>query len=425
MSTLSKFDFSSALFNFLDSSFSTFHTVKNLRNLLLSAGFIELSEKAAWELSPGDCAFVIRNQSSILAFRQGDFSTVSPSFRIALAHTDSPGLKLKCHAAEQCSSGLRIPVESYGGLINSSWLDRPLGVAGRITLLDSEETEPQLVVSDRALAVIPNPAIHMLNSINDGFKYKPQTHLAALFGEAQLKDLYYELLEDKEAAEKELVAELYLYDTKKACHSGIKNDMILAPKLDNLLSCFAAAMAIKESKTQTHTQVMFLADNEEVGSNTGQGADSAFLRDVLSRLMPKDSCREEFLRALAASKMISADAAHALHPNFTEEYDPAYSPKINEGLVIKSNASQRYASNAITEAEFLRLCKKADIPVQFFAMHSDKRCGSTIGPICSALLGIPTVDIGVPMWAMHSSKESCGSKDPEYLYKAFKVFWRE
>jgi aspartyl aminopeptidase len=268
----------------------------------------------------------------------------------------------------------------------------------------------------------------MSRDINEGFRYNPQQHLAALFGKATLEDLFAKLLpkRKKRPAPDALVAELFLYETESACLTGLTQQLILAPRLDNLASCYAAVNALCNMKPSKSSRVLFLADNEEVGSTSMQGANSAFLRDFLTRLMPRKTAGNDLLlRMLAQSSLLSADAAHALHPNFPEVHDPAYAPELNRGVVIKNNASLRYASNAISQAELLRQCRKNQIPVQYFAARSDKGCGSTIGPLCSALLGIPALDLGLPLWGMHSIRETTGREDPVFLRNTFTTYWNE
>ena len=428
MKTLDRHDEATDLLTFIDQSPTPFHAVENLQKKLLAAGFREYRESEAWSLAAGACGFVVRNQSALAVFRMGQSRQLEESaFRIVAAHTDSPSLKLKCQAAQSASSGLRIPVEVYGGTIHSSWLDRPLGVAGRILALDAGAKAPRLVCSSQALAVIPNIAPHLNREINEGFRYNAQQHLAALFGNGTLQDLYAQLLKTKKKpAPDSLVAELFLYDREPGCFVGLQQDLILAPRLDNLASCYAAVIALCKIPAAKHSQILFLADNEEIGSVSMQGANSSFLRDVLSRLLPDGKNREEILlRILAGSALLSADAAHALHPNFPEVHDPAYSPQLNRGIVIKSNASLRYASNAISQVALLRQCRQAKIPVQYFAARSDKGCGSTIGPVCSALLGVQGVDVGIPLWGMHSCRETTGREDPQFLQKTFAAFWQE
>lgn len=422
-------DFAEGLLGFIDASPTPYHAVAGLSKILLSAGFKEYRESETWDAVPGSMGFVVRNQSALAIFQMGEVAlSAKTGFRIIAAHTDSPALKLKHQAAQTTGGCLRIPVEIYGSTIHSSWLDRPLGVAGRIVDLDSSPSEPELVCSRQPLTVIPNVAPHMNRDINEGFRYNPQQHLAALFGKGTLEELFANLLPKKRKLPSPdvLVAELFLYETEAACLTGFDQQLILAPRLDNLASCYAAVLALCKMQPGRQTRVLFLADNEEVGSVSMQGANSAFLRDFLTRLLPRKTASNDLLlRMLAQSSLLSADAAHALHPNFPESHDPAYAPELNRGVVIKNNASLRYASNAISQAFLLRQCRKNQIPVQSFAARSDKGCGSTIGPVCSALLGIPALDLGIPLWGMHSCRETSGKDDPLFLRNAFEAYWNE
>ncbi len=429
MKTPASHDYVSDLLGFIDASPTPYHAVAGLKKTLLSAGFREYDESEVWDVEPGSAGFVIRNQSALAIFQIGDAGlSAKMGFRIIAAHTDSPALKLKHQAAQTSGGSLRIPVEIYGSTIHSSWLDRPLGVAGRIVDLDSSAAAPELVCSGQPLAVIPNIAPHMNRDINEGFRYNPQQHLAALFGKGTLQELFANLLPKKKKlpGSEALVAELFLYETERACLTGLSQQLILAPRLDNLASCHAAVSALCNLKPGKHPRILFLADNEEVGSTSMQGANSPFLRDFLTRLLPRKTATDHLLlRMLAQSSLLSADAAHALHPNFPEVHDPAFAPELNRGVVLKHNASLRYASNAISQANLLRQCRKYQIPVQYFAARSDKGCGSTIGPLCSALLGIPALDLGIPLWGMHSSRETTGKEDPLFLRTAFDAYWNE
>lgn len=429
MKKLDSHDFVPGLLGFIDGSPTPYHAVAGLRKILISAGFREYHENEAWDVAPGSAGFVVRNQSALAIFQMGEGAPLAKTgFRIIAAHTDSPALKLKHQAAQSTGGCLRIPVEVYGSTIHSSWLDRPLGVAGRIVDLDSPAAEPVLVCSGQPLAVIPNVAPHMNRDVNEGFRYNPQQHLAALFGKGTVEELFANLLRKKKKlpSSDALVAELFLYETEAACLTGLQQQLILAPRLDNLASCYAAVSALCKMPPGRHPRILFLADNEEVGSVSMQGASSPFLRDFLSRLMPQKQAPDDLLlRMFAQSILLSADAAHALHPNFPEAHDPAYAPELNRGVVIKNNASQRYASNAVSQAALLRQCRENQIPVQYFAARSDKGCGSTIGPFCSALLGIPALDLGLPLWGMHSCRETTGKEDPLFLHNTFDAFWNE
>ncbi len=411
---------------FIAAAVTPFHVRQIISDALRAGGFQEFSEREAWQLTPGKTGFVQRNQSALIAFRIGSSSEPGRGgFNLIAAHTDSPGLKLKLRGAQRQAGTLRIPVEVYGGPIDGTWLDRPLGIAGRIWELERDTENPRLVDSRRALAVIPNLAIHFQRPNDEGIVYNRQQHLAALCGAGELEELLEELLGTKPPADlADLSEELYLYAIEKPQLLGLHGDLLSAPRLDNLASCQAGLIALLKAPPQSATQVLLLADNEEVGNRSAQGADSSFLRDILWRLAPGVPASEEnLLRHLSASWMLSADAAHALHPNYPEAHDPSYGPVINGGVVVKSHASLRYASNAVSQGRLLRLCRQSGLPVQFFTSRSDKPCGSTIGPTCSARLGIPAVDLGIPLWAMHSCREIAGCQDQKALQAVFAAFW--
>jgi len=416
----------SSLPGFIAACPTPFHALQTICTALEAGAFQLFSERDAWDLSPGSTGYVQRNQSALIAFRIGQSREPGRGgFSLIAAHTDSPCLKLKLRGSQYQAGTLRIPVEVYGSSIDSTWLDRPLGIAGRIWALDHASERLLLVDSRKAMAVIPNLAIHLNPSINEGFAYNRQQHLAALCGDCKLEDLLQALLgRTAPASLAELSDELYLYANDAPQWVGLQGDLLSAPRLDNLASCQAALCALLAAPPSEATQVLFLADNEEVGSVSAQGANSAFLRDILWRLAPGEPQSEEnLLRHLSVSWMLSADAAHALHPSYSEAHDPAYSPVLNRGIVLKSHASLRYASNAISQGRLLRLCRQAGIAVQFFTGRSDKPCGSTIGPTCSAHLGIPAVDLGIPIWAMHSCRETAGRRDVDALTAAFAAFW--
>lgn len=410
---------SAALMAYLDASPTAYHASANARARLEEAGFSALDEGAAWSLAAGRGYFVERNQSALIAFRVGSGCLATEGFRLAAAHTDSPAPKLKWRGAAERSGVLRIPVESYGGMLQSSWFDRPLVIAGRVALqAASGGVRWQLVSSSRPLAIIPGLAIHLNREANQGTAINVQQHLAALCGAGSFADILKELCGAR--LEELLDADLFLADCQPATLCGINQDILSAPRLDNLCSCQALLDALIAAPLTAATSVIFLADNEEVGSETAQGAASAFWRDTLERLCltQGDADHETIFRALSRSFLLSVDAAHAVHPNYEEKHDPAYAPQLNRGVVIKNNASFRYSSTAVSSALFRQLCRDKGIPAQDFINRSDQPCGSTVGPTCAARLGVKAVDIGVPLWAMHSCRESAGVKDQQALVEA-------
>ena len=414
------------LLKFIDRSPTPFHAVQEMSDTLSSKGFVELKEADAWKLVPNGRYFLTRNDSSLIAFVVGS----KPAFKIIGAHTDSPNLRLKPQAG-YCKSGyMQLGVEVYGGVLLSTWTDRDLSLAGRVILGGKKNPSTKLIRFEQALLRIPQLAIHLNRDVNKkGLLLNEQNHLPPIFS-IQKKSAPDEIL--KKMIAKELKCrpadimglELSLYDTQPGTVAGAEGEFIFSGRLDNLASCHSAVHALTEStKKDTATRVIAFYDHEEVGSETAQGAGSPFLKDVLERITLKDD-REGFLRALAKSFFISADMAHAVHPNYSDKHDSQHMPIINGGPVIKSNANQRYATDGVSSVWFESLCKKAGVPVQKFVVRSDLGCGSTIGPITAANLGIRTVDVGNPMLSMHSIREMAGAKDHELLIKVFKEYFK-
>ena len=411
------------ILQFLDKSPSAFHATANTCKILQDAGYQQLDEASHWQLKPGKGYFVTRNQSSVIAFQYHGKTT--GGFRLVTGHTDSPAPKLKLAGASFSNGSVRVPVQLYGGDIHTSWLDRPLGVAGRIAFLDAKnQPKTALVNIDRPIAVIPNLAIHLNHGVNNGLALNPQSQMAALFGGKSIEDLIDEFAKAaKQKIATILDAELFLYDIQPATIVGLDNSLISSPRLDNLTSCHAAICGLLDAKPRGVTPVIFLADNEEIGSRTPQGAMSTYLHTIMDRitLAAKDT-QEDTYRAMAASSMLSIDSAHAIHPNYPEKHDSAYAPKMNQGIVVKHNADFKYATTSETATRFRALCKKHGIKLQDFVNRSDMPCGSTIGPTCAAELGVPGLDIGSALWAMHSCREIGGLKDHEDLIKAAQAF---
>lgn len=414
------------LLEFIDRSPTPFHAVREMTDTLSGKGFNELKETDAWELVPNGRYFLTRNDSSLIAFVVGS----EPGFKIIGAHTDSPNLRLKPQAGYAKSGYLQLGVEVYGGVLLSTWTDRDLSLAGRIILAGKKKPLSKLIRFEQPLLRIPQLAIHLNRDVNKkGLLLNAQNHLPPIFS-LQKKSSPDEILKKMVAHKLKcrpadiLGMELSLYDTQTGTVAGAEGEFIFSGRLDNLASCHSAMHALTEStKKDPATRVIAFYDHEEVGSETAQGAGSPFLKDVLERIT-LDEGREGFLRAMAKSFFISADMAHAVHPNYPDKHDNQHMPIINGGPVIKSNAGQRYATEGISSAWFESLCKKAKVPVQKFVVRSDLGCGSTIGPITAANLGIRTVDVGNPMLSMHSIREMSGTKDHELLIRAFKEFFR-
>ena len=426
MNKQNKTDRIQSLLEFIDRSPTPFHAVQEMTSALSNKGFIELKETEAWTLKPNGRYFLTRNDSSLIAFVVGS----EPEFKIIGAHTDSPNLRLKPQAVYAKNGYLQLGVEVYGGVLLSTWTDRDLSLAGRVILAGKKSPFTKLVRFKQALLRIPQLAIHLNRNVNKkGLILNEQNHLPPIFS-MQNKSTPDEVLKKMVARELKckpadiMGLDLSLYDTQPGALAGAEREFIFSGRLDNLASCHSAMHALTESTMKDQaTRVIAFYDHEEVGSETAQGAGSPFLKDVLERITLSEK-REGFLRAMANSFFISADMAHAIHPNYSDMHDSQHMPIINGGPVIKSNAGQRYATDAMSSVWFESLCKKAGIPVQKFVVRSDLGCGSTIGPITAANLGIRTVDVGNPMLSMHSIREMAGSNDHELLIRAFKEFFR-
>jgi len=411
------------LLDFIDVSPSPWHAVNTVEKQLTTAGFTALNEAHAWQLEAGRSYFVTRGGASIIAFTLGKQALTDTGFRIVGAHTDSPGLRLKPHAAFSGDGLLRIGVEVYGGPILATFTDRDLSIAGRVTVRTPAGHETRLLKFDNALMRLPNLAIHMNREVNDkGLVLNKQTGLPLLFAES----------EDGVAADRQFLAfiaaslgvdaaeiftfEFNVFDTQKGTFWGANQEFIADSQLDNLASCHAAVTALWAARNPDSTSVCALFDHEEVGSESATGASGSFLADTINRITANTGLgAEDRLRALAQSFFISADMAHAYHPNHAGAYEPCHHVQVNQGPVIKTNANQRYSTNADTAARFITLCASAGVPYQQYAHRTDLGCGSTIGPIVASSLGLPSVDVGSPMWAMHSIRESAGVLDHGYM----------
>ncbi|QPJ60421.1 MAG: M18 family aminopeptidase [Candidatus Nitronauta litoralis] len=422
------------LLKFIDRSPTPFHAVNELGNLLGEAGFERIWEEDSWNLKKGGCYFLTRNESSLIAFAVGTKPVEENGFCIVGAHTDSPNLRLKPNPVYDNAGYTQLGVEVYGGALLGTWTDRDLGLSGRLVIKSKTRgTESRLIKIDSPLLRIPQLAIHLNRNVNEkGLLLNAQQHLPPVFGLTgagnKLEQDFRELIarEAKVKSAEILGVDLMLHDIQPSAIGGPNDEFIFAPRLDNLASCHAATLALIEAPKKTAaTRVLAFYDNEEVGSETAQGGASPFLSDTLERLtLGTEDPRQAYMRAVAQSFFISADMAHAVHPNYADMHDSRHWPAINSGPVIKTNAGQRYATDGETGARFSTLCQKAEIPVQQFAMRSDLRCGSTIGPITAANLGIRTVDIGNPMLSMHSIREMAGTKDHPALIRVFKEFFK-
>ncbi len=412
-----------ALLNFIDASPSPWHAVETVTQQLLAQGYQALSESNAWQLKSLGKYFVVRGGASVIAFSLGSQPLVETGFRFIGAHTDSPSLRLKPKAAFSGSGLVRIGVEVYGGPILATFADRDLSIAGRVMVKKHTDIDTHLVNFKQALMRLPNLAIHMNREVNDkGLKFHKQDELPLIFGESKAgieadQQLMQQLADALNVNIADILTwELNVYDTQKGSFWGADQEFITDSQLDNLASCHAALTALLANNNSATTNIIALFDHEEVGSESATGASGSFLSDVISRISAHENLTAaDKLRALAQSFFISADMAHAFHPNFSGSYDANHHVLVNKGVVIKSNCNHRYASNADTVARFMQICNQADVPYQQYVHRTDLGCGSTIGPIIAAQLGVATVDVGCPMWAMHSLRESAGVLDHHYM----------
>ena len=420
--------FAQDLLNFIDASPSPWHAVDTTKQRLSAQGFTALNETEAWQLKARSSYFVTRGDASIIAFTIGQKPLLETGFRLVGAHTDSPSLRLKPHAAYSTHNLLRIGVEVYGGPILATFTDRDLSIAGRMMVRTKAGFEARLVKFDDAMLRLPNLAIHMNREVNDkGLVLNKQTEMPLIFGEneagveAEQQFLAHIAAKLKVKTEDILTFELNVFDTQKGTFWGKDQAYITNSQLDNLASCHAAIEALAASKNPSATSLCALFDHEEVGSESATGANGSFLADVIRRIAASQKLsQEEQLRSLANSFFISADMAHAFHPNHPNAYEPCHHAQVNKGVVIKTNVNQRYSSNADTAARFIQLCESAKVPYQQYAHRTDLGCGSTIGPMIAANLGVPSVDVGCPMWAMHSIRESAGVLDHIYMFEVLK-----
>ena len=410
---------------FLKSSVSAFHAVKNLGDLLEGAGYAPLRESGSWKLQPGGRYYVTRNQSSLIAFSVPERG-FAPAMIVA-AHSDSPVFRVK-QRAELDGQGkyTLLNTERYGGMIMSTWLDRPLSVAGRVVARTQRGLESRLVNVDRDLVLIPNLAIHMNREVNEKGGLNARTDMPPLFGDAFARGGFEAAVAEAAGVAPEQIAgsDLYLYNRMAPSVWGPEGCYLSAPRLDDLECAYAALCAFTEARAGAHMNLLCVFDNEEVGSGTWQGADSTFLQDVLARAAGALGAEGEEMRAcLASSFMASADNAHALHPNHPEKSDPTNRPYMNEGVVVKFSANQKYTTDGVSNAAFCEICRRAGVPVQFFANRSDLAGGSTLGNISSAHVSIPAVDIGLAQLAMHSSYETAGTLDAQYMVRALTALY--
>ncbi len=422
------------LLAYIDRSPTPYHAVAETLRRLAAAGFQESRETDVWELSPGDRRYVVRNEGSLVAFQLGATSPAEAGFRIIGAHTDSPNLRLKPRPDGSAHGYRQFGVEPYGTPLLHSWLDRDLSLAGRVSLRDGAGTRSVLIDFARPLLRVPNLAIHLQRELrSEGLKLEAQTHLVPVAGlddapglaELVAGELRAQGGADVEAADV-LAFDLMAYDVQPGVVAGVRGEFIHAARLDNLASCHAGLTALLSAEAApAFTRVLVLYDHEEVGSRSAVGAAGPLLAEVLERVVAgfKGGAPQGLPRALAHSLLVSADMAHAVHPNHADRHEPGHRPLIGRGPVIKLNANQSYASDAHTSGRFRALCERAGVEPQHFVSHSDLACGSTIGPITAARVGVSTVDVGNPMLSMHSCREMAGSADVQPMIDVMRLLY--
>ncbi len=411
------------LLNFIENSPTAYQAVDSAAKILEEQGFVRLGAQSAWDLVPGKGYYTVQNGTSILAFRMPAGKIAG--MMIAASHSDSPTFKLKANCeADAFGDYVKINTERYGGMILSSWLDKPLSLAGRLVVKEGDAIKAINVKVDRDLLLIPNVAIHQNRKHNDGFVFNAQIDMMPLYGMASAKGTLIAQVAAAAgvAAESVIGSDLYLYNRTPATVWGADDAFFSAPRIDNLMCAYGTLQGfLQAEKAENTLQVWACFDNEETGSHTKQGAGALWMRDTLERVC--ESTGADLRRVLPASMLLSADNAHAKHPNHPELSDAQNAPKMGGGVVIKANASQSYATDGISCAIFSEICKKAGVPTQSFANRSDSPGGSTLGSIADTLLPVNTVDIGMAQLAMHSSYETAACADNAHLIGASRAFF--
>lgn len=413
------------LLKFIQKSPTAFQAVEEMSQRLQKEGFKELKEEKHWDLKAGGNYFVTRNHSAVIAFSIP--KKPAWKFHIMASHSDSPALKIKENPEMEVEKAyIKLNVERYGGMLLAPWFDRPLSVAGRLIVRKNGEIQEKLVAVDKDLLVIPNLAIHMNREVNDGYKYNVQKDMLPLYSDYDGKGSFMKLMAaEADVAEEDILGhDLFLYDRTPGTVWGANEEFISAPRLDDIQCAFASLEGFLRGERKESIAVHCVLDNEEVGSTTKQGAASTFLKYTLMRInMGLGRTQEEYLMTLADSFMVSADNAHALHPNHTDKTDPVNRPVLNGGIVIKYNANQKYCTDGVSAAIFKDICDRAEVPYQTFVNRSDMAGGSTLGNISNTQVPMKTVDIGLAQLAMHSVYETTGAKDTESLAKAAAVLF--
>ena len=409
---------------FVDASPSPFHAVAEIVRRLAEGGFTELSERDRWELASGDARYVVRDGGSVVAFRVGSAPVAEAGLRLVGAHTDSPTFKVRPRWEVRRAGYRLVGVEPYGGLLAHTWLDRELTVAGRLAVRGADGgVDFRRVVLPGAPLRLPSLAIHLDRGVRDGLVLDPQRHLVPLWGgDLGTEPGLLEALAEAAgvAAADVLGHDLVLADPQPAAATGGDGTWVAAPRLDDQGCCHSGTLALLAARPGARTALLVANDHEEVGSGSAEGARGSFLGDVLARLVAAtgDADPQSLHRAVAGSRLVSADMAHAVHPNHSERHEPAHAPALGGGPVLKLNANQSYATDAGTGGWFAARCADAGVPLQHFVTRADLPCGSTIGPLTATRLGLPTVDVGAPMLAMHSCRELASAADVPLMVAA-------
>ena len=411
------------LMNFLDSSVTMFHAINECEKVLKDSGYIYLPENEKWNIRAGKY-YTKRNSSSLIAF---DIADGDYHFQISAAHSDSPTFKLKDRPIIESNGYLKLNVEAYGGMIDATWLDKPLTLAGRVMVDTGCGIETRLVYIDKDLLIIPNVPIHFNREINKGFAFNNQVDMLPVFSAGNLSEADFDKMLAKELGVKPesiLAKDLYLVNRQKATVIGYDNELISSGRLDDLECVYTSLIGFIEAMNNDHINVFAVFDNEEVGSVTKQGAMSTFLVSTLNRINKAlGKSDEDYYRAIAKSMLISCDNAHAIHPNHPELFDVKNRPVLNKGIAIKESANQKYTTDAFSRAVLKKILDKNNIPYQTFANRSDIMGGSTLGNLSNTAVSMNAVDIGLPQLAMHSAYETAGAKDVEYAIEALRAFF--
>lgn len=418
-------EYSKELLCFIEESPSCFHAVKKVADMLEKEGYQLLNEQSCWKLETGGKYYVTRNGSSVVAFTVPNREY--RGFQLICSHTDSPTFKVKENPELSADKKYtKLNVEKYGGMLCAPWFDRPLSVAGRVLIRTEEGMKTVLVNVDRDLLMIPNLAIHMNRNANDGYSYNAQKDMCPLFGDETAKDAFIRRIAEAAEADADQILgmDLFLYNRQKGTFWGNNEEFIASPRLDDLQCVFGSLKGFLAAEPTVNIPVFCAFDNEETGSVSRQGAASTFLKDVLYRIsLSLGKSQEEHMSAIAGSFMVSADNAHAVHPNHADLADPVNRPQMNQGIVIKYNAAQKYTTDAISKAVFGSICDRAEVPYQTFTNRSDMAGGSTLGNISNTQVSLYAVDIGLAQLAMHSPYEMAGVKDTWYLAEVSRVYY--